>query len=72
MIDELIAQADADTGHGAAAVAPGQKPVTAPTGTPWGRMASAPPPLDLGSALDTANPDPSGPHRSGLLPKGLQ
>ena len=65
MIDELEAQADADLGHGAAATGHGAN------GHGMGPYGFGPTAQDLGSAEETANPDPSGPHRSGLLPKGL-
>jgi len=65
MIDDLVAQADADLGHGAAATGHGAN------GHDMGPYGFGPTAQDLGSAEETANPDPSGPHRSGLLPKGL-
>lgn len=71
MVDELRALADADAGHGAA-VAPGQEPGHGANSRNMGPYGFGPTAQDLGSALDTANPDSSGPHRSGLLPKGLQ
>lgn len=70
MVDELRAQG-ADGGH-SEAVAPGTASGHGPAGRNMGPYGFGPTALDLGSALDTANPDPSGPHRSGLLPKGLQ
>jgi NADH:ubiquinone oxidoreductase subunit E len=68
MIDELRAHADADLGHGAAPV-----PATGhgANGHEMGPYGFGPTARDLGSAEETPNPDPSGPHRSGLLPKGL-
>jgi NADH:ubiquinone oxidoreductase subunit E len=65
MIDDLVAQADADLGHGAAVTGHGAN------GHDMGPYGFGPTAQDLGSAEETANPDPSGPHRSGLLPKGL-
>lgn len=68
MIDDLLAQADADQAHGAA---PGQETGHGANGHDMGPYGFGPTARDLGSAEETPNPDPSGPHRSGLLPKGL-
>jgi NADH:ubiquinone oxidoreductase subunit E len=68
MIDDLVAQADADQAHGAA---PGQASGHGANGHDMGPYGFGPTAQDLGSAEETPNPDPSGPHRSGLLPKGL-
>lgn len=70
MVDELRAQG-ADSGH-PETVAPGTPSGHGPAGRNMGSYGFGPTALDLGSALETPNPDPSGPHRSGLLPKGLQ
>ena len=71
VIDELIAL-DGAGGHGGPAnVGHGADQPHGHTDHPLGPYGFGPTALDLGSAMDTANPDPSGPHRSGLLPKGL-
>ena len=78
MIDDLVAQADADVGHGhgieggPANVGPGKDTGHGANGHDMGPYGFGPTAHDLGSAEETPNPDPSGPHRSGLLPKGLQ
>jgi NADH-quinone oxidoreductase subunit E/NADP-reducing hydrogenase subunit HndA len=59
VIDELLAM-EGEVGHG-----------HGPADHAMGPYGFGPTAQDLGSALDTPNPDPSGPHRSGLLPKGL-
>ena len=72
IIDELQAM-DAGHGTGPANVGHGadQPPGHVGAGPDMGPYGYGPTARDLGSAIDTANPDPSGPHRSGLLPHGL-
>jgi NADH:ubiquinone oxidoreductase subunit E len=73
VIDELLAADDSAhaTSGGPANLEPGKDQGHGHAGYNLGPYGFGPTALDLGSAMDTPNPDPSGPHRSGLLPKGL-
>jgi NADH:ubiquinone oxidoreductase subunit E len=66
VIDELQTLGSEHNGHGAE-----QPAGHGPAGVDMGPYGFGPTAADLGSAFDTPNPDPSGPHRSGLLPQGL-